>query len=433
MKLTKELVTEISTIKHEPKWMLDFRLNALSVFNDLSMPDFGPKLDLDFDQITYYRSIDDKVYNSWDEVPKEAKDTFDKLGIPELEQQYLAGLTSQLDSTPIYHNMIKELEEKNVIFCDTDTALREHPELFKKYFNNLVKVDENKFTALNGAVWSGGSFIYVPPNTKLDRPLQSYFRINTRNLGQFERTIIIVDDGSELDYIEGCTAPNYTTDSLHAGVVEIYIGTGAKCTYTTIQNWSDNMYNLVTKRAIVEEHGSMEWIDGNIGSKVTMKYPAVILKGDYSSANCISIAIAKPGQIQDTGAKMIHLGQHTKSNVVAKSIADGGNATYRGLTKIVESAEHSRANVKCDTILINEAAISDAYPTNICNNETSILEHEASVSKIKDEILFFMESKGIDADKARELIVLGFIAEFKDNLPLEYAVELQNLLKINFS
>lgn len=433
MKLTKEVITEISNIKNEPKWMLEFRLKALDVFNNIEMPKFGPSLDINFDDITYYRSLGEKVYNSWEEVPEEAKETFDKLGLKQIEQEYLAGLTSQYDSSPIYHNMIKELTDKNIVFCDTDTALKEHPELFKKYFNNLVKVNENKFTALNAAVWSGGSFIYIPPHTKLDRPLQSYFRINTRNLGQFERTIIIVDDNSELDYIEGCTAPNYTTDSLHAGVVEIYIGKNAKCTYTTIQNWSDNVYNLVTKRAILEDNASMEWIDGNIGSKVTMKYPACILKGDNSKANCISIALAKEGQIQDTGAKMIHLGQYTSSNVLAKSICAGGSANYRGKTFIDKNASHSKSSIKCDTIMIDDNVITDSYPDNICNNSTSVIEHEATVSKVKEEALYYLALKGIDEEIARSLIVLGFTNSFKSKLPVEYAVELQNLLKLNFN
>jgi len=431
--LTKEQVIEISKIKEEPIWMLDFRLKAYEAFKSLDMPRFGPELNINFDNITYYRSLSDKIYNSWDEVPVEAKETFDKLGIPEAEQKYLAGLTTQIDSTPVYHNMIEELESKGVIFTDTDTALKEHPKLFKKYFNTLVKYNENKFSALNSAVWSGGSFIYIPPHTKLDRPLQSYFRINTRNLGQFERTLIIVDDHAELDYIEGCTAPNYTTDFLHAAVVEIFVGKHAKCNYTTIQNWSENVYNLVTKRAIVEERGVMEWIDGNIGSKVTMKYPACILKGDYSVGNCISIAVANNTQVQDTGAKMIHLGKHTKSNVVAKSLSRGGNATYRGSTIIKPQAINSKASVQCDTILLTKDSKSDTIPTNICGNNSSYIEHEATVSKIREEELFYLMSRGVNEEKATELIVLGFLNAFKESLPMEYAVELNNLLKMDFS
>ena len=329
--------------------------------------------------------------------------------------------------------MIKDLEEKNIIFCDTDTALKKYPELFKKYFGTLVDYSENKFTALNGAVWSGGTFIYVPPHTKLDRPLQSYFRINTKDMGQFERSLIIVDDDSEVHYIEGCTAPTYTTDSLHAAVVEIFIGKNAKCRYTTIQNWSDNVNNLVTKRAIVDEGGTMQWIDGNIGSKINMKYPACILKGDNSVGECISIAVASNNQIQDTGAKMIHLGKNTRSHIIAKSIGrSGGNASYRGLVSIEENATNSRSSIKCDTILLDKLSKSDTIPTNICKNESSIIEHEATVSKLDEDKLFYLMSRGIDEEKAIELSLIGFIEEFTEELPLEYAVELNNLLKNNF-
>jgi len=325
--------------------------------------------------------------------------------------------------------MIKELEKKNIIFMDTDTALKQHPELFQKYFNKLVSYDENKFTALNGAVWSGGTFIYIPKNTKLDRPLQSYFRINSKNMGQFERTLIIVDDNSELHYIEGCTAPTYSEDSLHAAVVEIYVGKNSKCRYTTIQNWSNDVYNLVTKRAIVEENGLMEWIDGNIGSKINMKYPCCILNGPYARGSCITIAAASQGQIQDTGAKMIHLAPHTKSNIVSKSIAShGGNATYRGTINITKQATNSISNVKCDTIILDKESKSDTIPTNIVSNKTSYLEHEATVSKIEEDKLFYLESRGIDEDKAKELIVLGFVNAFREELPMEYAVELNRLL-----
>ena len=330
--------------------------------------------------------------------------------------------------------MIKELEEKNVIFMDTDSALKYHENIFKKYFNKLVKYDENKFTALNGAVWSGGTFIYIPPHTKLDRPLQSYFRINSKNMGQFERTLIIVDDDSELHYIEGCTAPTYTEDALHAAVVEIYVGKNSKCRYTTIQNWSSDVYNLVTKRAIVEENGLMEWIDGNVGAKNNMKYPACILKGKYARGSCITVASASAGQIQDTGAKMIHLAPYTKSNIVSKSIAsNGGNATYRGLVKIAKEAHHSSASVKCDTIILDEKSKSDTVPTNIVNNKTSFLEHEATVSKISEDKLFYLTSRGIDEDTAKELIILGFVNEFREELPMEYAVELNRLLSLNIN
>ena len=329
--------------------------------------------------------------------------------------------------------MIQELEDKNVIFCDTDTALKKYPELFKEYFNNLVKYDENKYTALNGAVWSGGTFIYIPPKTKLDRPLQSYFRINSKNMGQFERTIIIVDEDSELHYMEGCTAPTYTSDSLHAAVVEIYVKKNAKCRYTTIQNWSSDVYNLVTKRAIVEESGTMEWIDGNIGSKINMKYPSCILNGKYASGNCISIAVATKDQIQDTGAKMIHLAPYTKSNIISKSIAlNGGEADYRGTVNITSKAEHSHALVKCDTIILDEKSKSDTIPQNKVSNTTSSIEHEATVSKIDKEKLFYLMSRGIGEEKAKELLIMGFIERFREELPMEYAVELNSLLKNYF-
>lgn len=432
--LNEEKVIEISKIKNEPEWMRDFRVKSFHEFLNSDMPSFGPEINIDFDNITYYKRIDDKIHKSWNEVDSNVNNTVENLGLKENEEKYLDGIGVQFESEVIYHNMIKELEEKNVIFSDTDTALREHPEIFKKYFNKLVKYDENKFTALNGAVWSGGTFIYIPPHTKLDRPLQSYFRINTKDMGQFERTLIIVDDDSSLHYIEGCTAPTYSTDSLHAAVVEIYVGKNSTCRYTTIQNWSGDVYNLVTKRAIVEENGTMEWIDGNIGSKVNMKYPSCILKGDNSYGNCISIAMADSDQIQDTGAKMIHLGKNTKSNIIAKSIArNGGNASYRGKVKISNNAINSKASVKCDTILLDELSKSDTIPINICDNNSSTIEHEATVSKISEEKLFYLMSRGIDKEKAIELSIIGFIEAFREELPLEYAVELNNLLKNNFN
>ena len=432
--LNEEKVIEISKIKNEPEWMRDFRVKSFREFLNSDMPSFGPEINIDFDDITYYKRIDDKIHKSWNEVDSNVNNTVENLGLKENEEKYLDGIGVQFESEVIYHNMIKELEEKNVIFSDTDTALREHPEIFKKYFNKLVKYDENKFTALNGAVWSGGTFIYIPPHTKLDRPLQSYFRINTKDMGQFERTLIIVDDDSSLHYIEGCTAPTYSTDSLHAAVVEIYVGKNSTCRYTTIQNWSGDVYNLVTKRAIVEENGTMEWIDGNIGSKVNMKYPSCILKGDNSYGNCISIAMADSNQIQDTGAKMIHLGKNTKSNIIAKSIArNGGNASYRGKVKISKNAINSKASVKCDTILLDELSKSDTIPINICDNNSSTIEHEATVSKISEEKLFYLMSRGIDKEKAIELSIIGFIEAFREELPLEYAVELNNLLKNNFN
>ena len=431
--LNEEKVREISTIKKEPNWMTDFRLKSYQKFMELENPKFGPTLNIDFDIINYYKRISDQVENDWNKVNKDVKKTFDKIGLIESEKKYLDGVGAQFESEVVYHNMIQELVEKNVIFCDTDTALKKYPDLFREYFDHLVKYDENKYTALNGAVWSGGTFIYIPPHTKIDRPLQSYFRINSKNMGQFERTIIIVDEDSELHYMEGCTAPTYTSDSLHAAVVEIYVKKNAKCRYTTIQNWSNDVYNLVTKRAIVEEGGLMEWIDGNIGSKINMKYPCCILNGEYAKGNCISIAVAKEDQIQDTGAKMIHLAPHTSSNIINKSIAlKGGNASYRGTVNIIDKAHESVSTIKCDTLILDDHSKSDTIPTNIVSNNDSTLNHEATTSKISQEKLFYLMSRGISEEKAKELVIMGFIDRFREELPMEYAVELNNLLKSYF-
>ena len=425
-KLNRDFIINLSNKKGEPSWMTEFRLNSYEAFLKIENPTFGPKLDFSFDDLLYYKKTEEQKKN-WQDVKKETYHTFCKLGVVDAEKKYLDGVSNQMESEVVYHHNITD---KDIIFCSTDEALRKYPKLLKKYFNTLVKYDENKYTALNGAVWSGGSFIYIPPNTKLDRPLQSYFRIDTESLGQFERTIIIVDDNSELSYIEGCTAKSYSKSSLHAGVVEIFVGKNAKCRYSTIQNWSTDVYNLVTKRAIVDESGLMEWVDGNIGSKVTMKYPSVILKGDYSCGNCISIAYAREGQVLDAGAKMIHLGAHTKSNIVNKSIASlGGVSNYRGTTRIAASAKNSFASVKCDTILLDNISKSDTFPKNIVENETSTLEHEASVSKVSAEKLFYLESKGLSEERAKELFIMGFIEDFKKELPMEYAVELNRLLK----
>lgn len=427
--LSKEKVKIISELKKEPKWMLEYRLKSYDIFKSKKMPNWGPKLNINLDDITYYKKVFDDV-NKWDSIENGVKETFEDIGLKKAEENYLGGMHIQYESESLYHNMLKELEEKNVIFLDTDTALEKYPDIFKKYFGTLVSNDDNKFAALNSAVWSGGTFIYVPPHTKLDRPLQSYFRIDSKDMGQFERTLIIVDDDSDLHYIEGCTAPTYSSDSLHAAVVEIFVGKNSKCRYTTIQNWSNDVYNLVTKRALVEEGGTMEWIDGNIGSKVTMKYPACVLKGDYAKGSCITIALADNNQIQDTGAKMIHIGKYTKSNILSKSIArNGGNASYRGLVKITKNAKDSYANVKCDTILLDKKSKSDTFPTNICQNKTSFLEHEATVSKIDPQELFYLMTRGIDEEKATELLIMGFIEAFREELPLEYAVELNQLLK----
>lgn len=426
-------VIEISKIKGEPKWMTEFRCRAFDTFIKYENPKFGPPLAIDFSKVNYYKRIDNKVHTKWDEVPKDAKNTFENLGIPDAEKKYLGGIGAQYESEVIYHNMLKELVDKNIVFCDTDTALKKYPELFRKYFNRLVLYDENKYTALNSAVWSGGTFIYVPPHTKVDRPLQSYFRMNSKNMGQFERTLIIVDEGSDLHYMEGCTAPTYTEDSLHAAVVEIYVGKNAKCRYTTIQNWSSDVYNLVTKRAIVAENGLMEWIDGNIGSKVNMKYPCCILKGKGARGHCISVAVAKGIQEQDTGAKMIHLAPHTVSNIISKSIAvQGGNATYRGTVYIGKEAENSQSTVKCDTIILDDQSKSDTIPKNEVKNASSNIEHEATVSKISEEKLFYLQSRGLREEQAKELIIMGFIDKLREELPMEYAVELNHLLKNYF-
>lgn len=428
MKLNKEFITKVSKLKNEPKWMLEFRLKSFEKFLELDNPNFGPHIDIDFDNINYYKKELD-LTDDWNKVDDNLRTTFKNLGVIDAENNYLCGVSNQVESEVFYHKL---KDNNGVIFLSTDEALKEYPEMFKEYFNSLVKYDENKYTALNGCLWSGGSFIYIPKGVKLDRPLQSYFRINSVTMGQFERTIIIVDEGAELSYIEGCTAESHSQNSLHAGVVEIFVKKDAKCKYSTIQNWSTDVYNLVTKRCIVDENGYMQWIDGNIGSGVTMKYPSCILRGDYSRANSISIAYAKKNQRLDAGAKMIHLGKHTKSNIVSKSIAsNGGLANYRGTVKISSNATDSVASVKCDTILLDNLSKSDTIPKNIVLNDSSVLEHEATVSKVSEEKLFYLMSKGLSEDTAKELIILGFISDFKKELPLEYAVELNRLLKEN--
>ena len=426
-KLSKEFIINLSKEKHEPDWMLNFRLQSYEAFLSSPEPDFGPDFKINFDDICYYKKPSNKMTDNWDNVACNVKNTFNKLGVIKAEKEYLGGVTNQYESEVVYHN--KSIND-NIIFTSTDDALQKYPELFKEYFNSLVKYNENKYTALNGAVWSGGSFIYIPKNVKVDRPLQSYFRINSEALGQFERTIIIVDERAELSYIEGCTAPTYSSSSLHAGVVEIFVKENAKMRYSTIQNWSTDVYNLVTKRAIVDKNGLMEWVDGNIGSKVTMKYPSCILKGDNSVGNSISIAYAKKGQVLDAGAKMIHLGKNTRSNIVSKSIAqNGGIANYRGTTRITKNALNSKATIKCDTIILDNESKSDTFPKNIMANNTSILEHEATVSKINEEKLFYLTSQGLSENTAKELLIMGFIGDFKKELPMEYAVELNRLLK----
>ena len=430
--LSKENIVSISNHKGEDSWVKDYRLEAYKQFENMSdkLP-FGPDFKLDFNKITYYKSQDDTLRNDWNQVLKPVKEELENLGVLESEQ-HMGGMGVQYESEVIYHKMLDELESKHIIFTSIEDALKNHKDIAFKYFGKIVSFKENKYAALNSSVFSGGSFIYIPPHTKLDRPLQSYFRINSKNMGQFERTLIIVDDDSELHYIEGCTAPTYSEDSLHAAVVEIYVGKNSKCRYTTIQNWAPNVYNLVTKRALVDTNGTMEWIDGNIGSKLTMKYPCCILKGDNSRGTCVTISLASSNQDQDTGARMIHLGNNTKSNIISKSIArNGGNATYRGKVRIDSKAKAAEAMVKCDTLILDAKSKSDTIPTNIVENTTSSLEHEATVSKISDDNLFYLMSKGIPKEKCEELIVLGFLEEFREELPMEYAVELNQLIKRN--
>ena len=430
--LNEDVIRFISKAKNEPEWMLEFRLKAYENFLNIKNPTWGPDLSgINFDDYTYYIKSSERVENNWDDVPEAIKETFDKLGIPEAERKYLAGTSSQFESEVVYHNNMKELEDQGVIFTDTDTGLREHPEIFKKYFGTLVPPTDNKYAALNSAVWSGGSFIYVPKGVKLSKPVQSYFRINTERMGQFERTLIIVDDDADIHYVEGCTAPLYSKDSLHAAVVEIFVGKNAHCRYSTIQNWSNNIVNLVTKRTLVEENGHMEWIDGNVGSGLNMKYPACVLKGRGAKGTCISIAFASEGQLQDAGAKMIHLGENTTSTIISKSICrSGGKVNYRGLVSCGKKALGARAHVECDTLILDDKSTSDTIPSNVGNNGDMYIEHEATVSKVNEEELFYLMSRGLTEAEATEMIVMGFIEPFSRELPMEYAVELNRLIKL---
>ena len=429
--LNEEKIIQISKQKGEDKKTLEYRLKCYNKFKELDLPNFGPSLSIDFDKIVYYKSSDDNLTDDWGKINLNTKKELDSLGVISSEQ-YLDGIGVQYQSEVIYHNMLKELEEKNVIFTSIENAFKNHRDLIDKYFSKIVKPEENKFTALNGAVFSGGSFIYVPKNTKLDRPLQSYFRISSKDLGQFERTLIIVDDNSSLHYVEGCTAKNYSSSNLHAAVVEIYVGENSTCRYSTIQNWATNVYNLVTKRALVEKNGTMEWIDGNIGSFKTMKYPCCVLKGDNSKGTCITISVAKNNQHQDSGAKMIHIGKNTSSNIISKSIAsNGGKSDFRSLVDIKKGATNSEALVKCDTLILDKESSSDTFPTNRVSNKSSNIEHEATVSKISEDKLFYLMSRGIPKERAIEMIILGFTDRFKQELPMEYAVELNQLLKQN--
>lgn len=432
--LNEDIVREISRIKKEPEWMLEYRLKSLKCFLEKPMPTWGVDLShMDFDEYVYYNRPSEEKTDKWEEVPETIKNTFDKLGIPEAEQKFLAGASAQYESEVVYHNMLKEVEEKGVIFLDIDSGLREYPEIFKKYFDTVIPYNDNKFSALNGAVWSGGSFIYVPPGVKLEKPLQSYFRINSERMAQFERTLIIVDKGSDIHYVEGCTAPSYSKDSLHAGVVEIVVLEGAKCRYTTIQNWSKNIYNLVTQRAKVFKNGSMEWVDGNIGSLATMKYPTCLLVGDNAKGTCITIAVADKGQILDSGAKMIHVGKNTSSQIISKSVSrNGGKVNYRGLVQHAQNATGAKSKVECDTLILDKISTSDTVPTNLIRNNDSMIEHEATVSKVSEEQLFYLMSRGLTKAQATEMIVMGFIEPFSRELPMEYAVELNQLIKLDF-
>ena len=433
--LSREVVEFISNAKKEPKWMKEVRLNSYDAFVNKSNPTWGPDLSgIDFNEYTYYIKSTEKTENSWDDVPDEIKETFEKLGIPEAEAKYLAGSSTQFESEVVYHNNLKELDDLGVIFCDTDTALKEHSDLMQKYFGKLIPPSDNKYAALNSAVWSGGSFIYVPKGVKLEKPVQSYFRINSERMGQFERTLIIVDDDADIHYVEGCTAPQYSKDSLHAAVVEIFVGKRAHCRYSTVQNWSNNIVNLVTKRAIVDDEGHMEWIDGNVGSGLNMKYPACVLKGKYSKGTTVSIAFAAENQLQDTGAKMIHLGENSSSTVISKSICrGGGKVNYRGLVSCGKKAIGARSHIECDTLILDDISTSDTIPTNTGKNSDMYIEHEATVSKVNEEQLFYLMSRGLTEAEATEMIVMGFIEPFSKELPMEYAVELNRLIKLEMT
>jgi Fe-S cluster assembly protein SufB len=431
--ISPEVVAAISAHKEEPEWMLRFRLKALDHFLKRPMPTWGADLSgIDFDNIYYYIKPVDEMGRSWDEVPESIRNTFDKLGIPEAERKFLAGVSAQYDSEVVYHSIREDLSKLGVLFSDCDTGLREHEELFKRYFGTVIPPNDNKFAALNSSVWSGGSFVYVPKGVRVDIPLQAYFRINSDNMGQFERTLIIADEGSYVHYIEGCTAPTYSNDSLHAAVVEIIAEKGAHVRYTTIQNWSDNVYNLVTKRAIAKESATIEWIDGNLGSKVTMKYPSIYLMGEGAHGEVLSAAFAGTGQHQDAGSKCIHVAPNTTSNVVSRSISKGhGRTSYRGHIRVLPKATNVKCNVRCDALLLDEESRSDTYPYMDIENPDVTFGHEATVSKVGEDQIFYLQSRGIDEQQATALIVNGFFEPFVKELPMEYAVELNRLLALS--
>jgi Fe-S cluster assembly protein SufB len=431
--LNEEVVRDISAKKNEPEWVLDLRLKGLRLFDRKPLPAWGADLStIDFDNIKYFVRSTEKQAASWDDLPDDIKSTYDRLGIPEAEKQRLvAGVAAQYESEVVYHKINEELEKQGVIFLDTDTALKEYPELFKEYFATVIPVGDNKFASLNTSVWSGGSFIYVPKGVHVEIPLQAYFRINTENMGQFERTLIIVDEGAYVHYVEGCTAPIYSSDSLHSAVVEIIVKKNARCRYTTIQNWSTNVYNLVTKRAVCSEGATMEWIDGNLGSKVTMKYPAVYMYGEHAKGEVLSVAMAGEGQHQDAGAKMVHAAPHTSSTIISKSIARGGGRTsYRGLVQVLEGSHHSKSTVKCDALLVDAISRSDTYPYVDVREDDVAMGHEATVSKISDDQLFYLMSRGMTEDEAMAMIVRGFIEPIAKELPMEYALELNRLIEL---
>lgn len=429
--LDAEIVNQISDMKDEPAWMREFRLRSLDIFNSKPMPKWGGDIELDFQDVFYYLKPTEGQGKTWDDVPQEIKDTFDKLGIPEAERKFLAGVKAQFESEVVYGSLKEDLAEKGVIFTDTDTAVKEHPELLKEYFATIIPPEDNKFAALNSAVWSGGSFIYVPPGVKIEFPLQAYFRINAESMGQFERTLIIVDEGAQVHYVEGCTAPMYSTESLHSAVVEVLVKKNARCRYTTIQNWANNIYNLVTKRAMAYQDATMEWVDGNLGSRLTMKYPAVYMMEPGARGEILSIAFSSAGQHQDAGAKLVHCAPHTTGQIISKSISkNGGRSSYRGLVKVEKGATQSKCNVVCDALILDPESRSDTYPyIEIAEQDVSI-GHEASVSRIGEEQLFYLLSRGLSEAEASTMIVNGFIEPLVKELPMEYAVEMNRLIQL---
>ena len=430
--LSREVVEQISSMKGEPQWMLEFRLKALDHFLQRPIPTWGGDLSkLNLDEIYYYVKPTEKEGESWDDVPEAIKNTFDRLGIPEAERKFLAGVGAQYESEMVYHKIQENLSKQGVIFLSIEDGLRKHPDLFRQYFGTVIPIEDNKFAALNSAVWSGGSFIYIPPGIKVDLPLQAYFRLNVANIGQFERTLIIADEGAQVHYVEGCTAPIYTTDSFHSGVIEIVVKKGARVRYTTIQNWSTNVYNLVTQRALVHEAGTMEWVDANLGSKLTMKYPSIYLIGPGAHGEILSMAFAGPGQHQDAGGKAIHVAPHTSSKITSKSISKGnGRASYRGLLKVYKGATDVKSNVVCDALLLDDKARSDTYPYIEIDEQDVTVGHEASVSKVGEEQLFYLMSRGLSAEEATTMVVSGFIEPLVKELPMEYAIEMNRLIQL---